>query len=95
MAPVQITMVASIAAAQISGAFPSCSYFNEDVGAWDAAGLATESMTVLSSGDGAGVDVNLTCLSFHLSDFTVSTDGLEAAFRPVSLVRERFHPPAR
>lgn len=95
LAPVRITMAASVAAAQHSSAIPSCSFYNEGVGAWDAAGLAIESMTVLSSGDGEGRDVNLTCLTFHLSDFTVSADELEAAFRPVSLVRERFHAPAR
>lgn len=90
-----MTMTASVASALHSGPIPSCSYFNEEAGDWDSAGLATESMTVLPSGDGGGSEVNLTCVSFHLSEFTVSADELNAIFTPVSLVREKndFLPP--
>ncbi len=73
---------------------PSCAYYDEENGRWDSAGLAIEAMTMVSSsgagegGDGADdrVDVNLTCLSFHLSGFTVSADEVDAAFRTVPLV---------
>lgn len=87
LAPVRITMRASVSSGSHKLSVPTCSYYNEDVGAWDAAGLATESLSS-SSDDGGEKDVNLTCLSFHLSDFTVSADAVDAAFRPVSLVSE-------
>lgn len=94
LAPVRITMRASASSASGEDSIiPTCSYYNEGAGSWNTAGLATESMTVSSpsssgGGQGGGVDVNLTCLSFHLSEFTVSTEEIEAAFRPVSLVSE-------
>lgn len=87
MAPVRITMAASVISGPHSGAIPSCSFYDEATGGWDSAGLATDSMTVSPSGNGTRSEVNLTCFSFHLSDFTVSADELDAAFRPVSLVR--------
>lgn len=78
-------MRASVSSEPQDDGVPTCSYYNEDVGAWDTAGLATESLSS-SADDGGEGDVNVTCLSFHLSDFTVSAEGVEAAFRPVSLV---------
>ena len=94
------------------GFVPSCSYYDEDAGRWDSAGLAIEAMTTVSSsssssssgaaaaaeeeeeeaaaaGGFGGHSVNgvtLTCLSFHLSDFTLSTEGVDAAFKTVPLV---------
>lgn len=88
LAPVRITMAAWVTSGPNSSAIPSCSFYNEGAGAWDASGLATESMAVLPSEDGGGSEVNLTCLSFHLSDFTVSAYEIGASFRPVSIVRE-------
>lgn len=81
---------ASAGVASFSMAQSSCVYYNEDTGTWDTAGLATDSVymsAVDEADDNNGrVDVNVTCLSFHLSDFTISADEAEAAFRPVSLV---------
>eukprot|EP00752_Nemacystus_decipiens_P011504 g10216.t1 len=85
LAPVRITMSASMTSTPAGSAIPSCSYYNEGTGEWNSAGLAFESMAMSPSGDGAGSKVNVTCLSFHLSDFTVSADEVDAVFRPVSL----------
>lgn len=95
MGPVRITMETSAPSASphSDGDIPSCSYYDEGAGGWDVAGLATESVTVFPSGDSdQGGAVNLTCLSFHLSDFTVSSDVVHAAFTPVSLVRDNDFP---
>jgi len=82
------------------GFVPSCSYYDEGAGRWDSAGLVIEAIATFSSaaGEQAGeldnpLDVNLTCLSFHLSDFTLSTEAVDAAFKTVplaSLDRQRF-----
>ena len=80
-------MRASVLSEAHDNSVPACSYYNEDVGAWDTAGLAIGSLSS-SSDDGREGGDSLTCLSFHLSDFTVSAEGVEAAFRPVSLVSE-------
>ena len=84
-----------------SGGFvPSCSYYDEEAGRWDSAGLAIEAAEeeVVSAGEVRGDSVNgvnLTCQSFHLSDFTLSTEEVDAAFRTVPLVScagDRCHP---
>eukprot|EP00903_Cladosiphon_okamuranus_P005952 g5878.t1 len=85
LAPVQITMRASVSSGSHESSVPTCSYYNEEIGAWDAAGLATESLSSSSDDGGEEGDVNLTCFSFHLSHFTVSADAVEAVFQPVSL----------
>jgi len=82
--------------ASSNGVVPSCNYYDEETGRWDSAGLAIEAMeTVLTPPAATGeavagvdghVDIVLTCLSFHLSDFTLSADEVDAAFRTVSLV---------
>eukprot|EP00903_Cladosiphon_okamuranus_P018201 g16743.t2 len=85
-APVRMTLRASAAVA--SKVVPSCVYFNENAGSWDTAGLATDSIAIsMDEGDdGNGrVNVIVSCLSFHLSDFTISSDEVDAAFRPVTL----------
>ena len=72
---------------------PSCVYFNEDTGSWDTAGLVMGSIAISldEADDGNGwMDVNVTCLSLHLSDFTISSDEVDAAFRPVTLVRKQL-----
>lgn len=66
---------------------PSCSYYDEDIGRWDSSGLVVESVTELSTGAIGAVDVLVSCVSFHLSDFTVATTEAEAVFQPVPLVR--------
>lgn len=88
-APARMTLRASVAAA--STVVPSCVYYNVDTGSWDTAGIATESIAIsMDEGDEGNrrVDVNVTCTSFHLSDFTISSDDVDAAFRPVMLVRK-------
>lgn len=83
-----MTLRASVAAA--SEIVPSCSYYNEGIGSWDSEGLATDSIAVSvdegDDGDGR-IEVNVTCISFHLSDFTITADDIDGAFRPVTLVR--------
>ena len=91
-APVTIVMKAS---ASVASTLPSCSYFDEETGLWDSTGLVLDSVTILSedddggSGGGAAVDVHVSCVSFHLSDFSVTTTEVEPVFRPVTLVRDR------
>eukprot|EP00752_Nemacystus_decipiens_P006049 g5460.t1 len=85
-APARMTLKASAATA--STVMPSCVYYNEESGSWDTAGLVMDSIATLTDqgNDGNGwVDMNVTCLSFHLSDFTISSDEIDAAFRPVTL----------
>lgn len=89
-APVRMTLRASATVA--SNLVPSCVYYNEGTGSWDTAGLAMDSIaTWMDEGDdGNGwMDVNVTCLSLHLSDFTISSDDVDAAFRPVTLVSKQ------
>lgn len=65
---------------------PSCSFFNENTERWESEGLVLESATVLSNeGDGA-TSYDVSCVSFHLSDFSVTTTEVEAIFQPVTLV---------
>lgn len=71
---------------------PSCVYYDDDAGDWDTAGLATGASVISVdelSGENvpAGANVTVTCVSFHLSDFTITTDEVDAAFRPIELVR--------
>lgn len=78
--------------AAVASELPSCSYFDEDSGLWDSTGLALDSVTVLSGEDaeGTAVDVHVSCISFHLSDFSVTTTDVEAVFQPVTIVRARI-----
>ncbi|CAM9093541.1 unnamed protein product, partial [Hapterophycus canaliculatus] len=85
-APVRMTMTGSMSATLPK--LPSCVYYNDDAGAWDTGGLATGA-SVMSvdevTGETARGDANVTvtCVSFHLSDFTIATDEVGAAFRPI------------
>lgn len=67
---------------------PSCSYFNEETGLWDTSGLVLDSISKLSVGEDGEVDIQISCLSFHLSDFTVTTTDVDPVFQPVTLVSE-------
>ncbi|CAM9419179.1 unnamed protein product [Pylaiella littoralis] len=81
-APVAMTMKASVTSeAQV----PSCSFFDENTGRWDSEGLALDSITMLSHGENGVIDYDVSCVSFHLSYFTVSTTEVEPIFQPVKL----------
>lgn len=82
-APVVMTMEASLTS---EAHLPSCSYFNEANDRWGSEGLALNSVTVRSDGGVGTVDVDVSCASFHLSDFTVTTEEVEPIFQPVTLV---------
>lgn len=83
-APVAMTMKASVASEEEQ--LPSCSFFNENTGSWESEGLILDSLTVLSNGGGGGISYDVSCMSFHLSDFTVTTTEIEPVFQPVTLV---------
>ncbi|CAN0146388.1 unnamed protein product, partial [Pylaiella littoralis] len=81
-APVAMTMKASVTS---EAQLPACSFFNEDTNRWDSEGLALDSAT-MSSHEGNGViDYDVSCVSFHLSYFTVTTTEVEPGFQPVTL----------
>ncbi|CBJ26948.1 conserved unknown protein [Ectocarpus siliculosus] len=80
--PVQLTMRASMTS---SALLPSCSYYNEETGLWDSEGLAIGAVAVpIDAGDSA-LDVLVSCVTFHLSDFGVATTEIETVFQPVTL----------
>lgn len=68
---------------------PSCSFYDEDTGVWKSDGLVVESVSAKGAGGGEGLgsEVNISCISYHLSDFAVSTTQPESVFAPVKLVR--------
>lgn len=86
-APVQMTMRASVAAT--SSNTPLCAYYNETTGSWEEDGLVTGGATVSTSNAAGLRDLNVTCWSFHFSDFTILADEVGAGFEPVELVRTR------
>lgn len=81
-APVLVTMKASVSEAQL----PSCSFLNENTGRWDSEGLALDSAAMLSNDEDRAIDYDVSCVSFHLSYFTVTTTEVEPAFTPVPMV---------
>ncbi|CAM9699138.1 unnamed protein product [Ectocarpus sp. 12 AP-2014] len=80
--PVQLTMRASMAS---TAQLPSCSYYNEDTGRWDSEGLAIGAVAVPTNAGDSAVDVLVSCVTFHLSDFGVATTEVEPVFQPVTL----------
>ncbi|CAM9178731.1 unnamed protein product [Ectocarpus fasciculatus] len=84
-APVRMTMRASIATTSSNS--PSCVYYNEITGLWDEDGLVTEAaITPMDKSNGAELmNSNITCWSFHLSDFTISADEVRSGFQNVDL----------
>lgn len=73
---------------------PSCSYYDEELGDWVTDGLVIDSVegkeeaeAAVAGGD--AIDVNVSCFTFHLSDFAVATTDVESAFQPVPLVSQR------
>ncbi|CAM9247691.1 unnamed protein product, partial [Ectocarpus sp. 12 AP-2014] len=84
-APVRMTMRASMATTSSNS--PSCAYYNEITGLWDEDGLVTEAaITPMDESNAAGLtDLNVTCWSFHLSDFTISADEVGSSFQHVDL----------
>lgn len=90
-----ITMEASLTS---SLDVPWCAYYNDETGAWDADGLVIESVSAQAStvAGSDALNVKLSCTSYHLSDFAVSTTDFEGVFTPVELVRpcmNGFYPP--
>lgn len=65
-----ITMTATMTSASES---PWCAYYNEETEEWEAGGLAVASVSSQSADGG----VELSCVSYHLSDFGVSTTEYE------------------
>lgn len=86
-APVTISLRASVVSV---AKLPSCSYYNEETGRWDSSGLVLDSVTELSVGEAGEMDIQITCVSFHLSDFTATTTEVEPVFQPVTLVSPLF-----
>ncbi|CAM9462230.1 unnamed protein product [Ectocarpus sp. 4 AP-2014] len=84
-APIRMTMRASMATTSSNS--PSCAYYNEVTGLWDEDGLVTEAATTpMDEGHAAGLtDLNVSCWSFHLSDFTISADEVDSGFQHVDL----------
>ncbi|CAM9342946.1 unnamed protein product, partial [Ectocarpus sp. 12 AP-2014] len=84
-APIRMTMRASMATTSSNS--PSCAYYNEATGLWDEDGLVTEAAkTPMDAGHAAGLtDLNVSCWSFHLSDFTISADEVGSSFQHVDL----------
>lgn len=81
-----ITMKASLTT---SSDVPWCAYYNEATEKWDDDGLVIESVYAQASGEAESdsLQVDLSCVSYHLSDFAVSTTEAEGIFTPVKLVR--------
>ncbi|CAB1100232.1 unnamed protein product [Ectocarpus sp. CCAP 1310/34] len=80
--PVQLTMRASMAS---TAQLPSCLYYNEETGRWDSEGLAIGAVAVPTNAGDSAVDVLVSCVTFHLSDFGVATTEIEPVFQPVTL----------
>lgn len=88
-APAAITMTASLTSASV---IPWCAYYNQETAGWEADGLVIGSASVQASdaSDSNSSDVEVLCLSYHLSDFAVSTADSDGIFAPVDVVR-RLH----
>lgn len=81
-----MTMRAAVSSAE---GLPFCSFYNEESsGGWESSGLVIDAVKELPGTDSGAVDVLVTCTSFHLSDFSVTTTTAEPVFKPVSLVRD-------
>lgn len=85
-APVTITMKTSLNSALDT---PWCAYYNNETRAWEDDGLAVvaASSGTPSAGEDNDLEVDITCLSYHLSDFVASTTDADGVFAPVELVR--------
>ncbi len=81
--PVSLTMRAVVSS---TGDVPFCLFYNEDTTSWESSGLVIDSVTELSQTVSGAVDVLISCASFHLSDFSVTSTEVEPVFQPVSLV---------
>ncbi|CAM9102892.1 unnamed protein product [Laminaria digitata] len=83
-APVTITTRASLNSALDT---PWCAYYNNDTRQWEEDGLviAEVSPRALSEGGSDGLEIEISCLTYHLSDFAVSTTGSDGVFAPVEL----------
>lgn len=80
-APLTISMTATMTSALVS---PWCAYYNEETEEWEADGLTIASVSAPTADGG----VEISCMSYHLSDFGVSTTEYEEAdFAEVDLVR--------
>ncbi|CAM9646533.1 unnamed protein product [Scytosiphon promiscuus] len=88
-APVRMTLRGSMGTTLSKP--PACVYFNENKGGWDNAGLATGASMVSVNdvgGDTTQPAVNnatVTCVTFHLSDFTMAIDDVGTSFRPIDV----------
>lgn len=73
----------------------SCSHFNESSASWGHDGVAIDSMTT-AGGSGQSADsqvvIQISCVSYHLSEFAVSTSDDEHIFAPVDVVRTHEMP---
>lgn len=68
---------------------PWCAYYNEETSEWEADGLVVESVSVqvADASESNGSEVDVSCTSYHLSDFAVSTAQSDGVFAPIELVR--------
>lgn len=86
LAPATITMTARLTSASET---PWCAYYNVETAEWEADGLVVESASVhmADASDGSRSEVEVSCTSYHLSDFAVSTTQSDGVFTPIELVR--------
>ena len=68
---------------------PWCAYYNNETRGWVEDGLVIAAVSPVTLGEGAsdGLELQVSCLSYHLSDFAVSTTGSDGVFTPVELVK--------
>lgn len=68
---------------------PWCAYYNEVAAKWDADGLiiASAAAQLPETEENGTLEVTLSCTSYHLSDFAVSTTEADVLLVPVDLVR--------
>lgn len=98
--PVTLTMKASLLVSEPgSYLLPLCAYYREDTASWETDGLVTRSVSAVQTDDESNddldnlqsFDVTISCISYHLSEFSVSatTSDTDHVFRRVELVRAR------
>ena len=68
---------------------PWCAYYNNETREWEDDGLVIAAVFPWAVGEGESdaLGADISCLSYHLSDFAVSTTGSDGVFAPVELVR--------
>ena len=69
---------------------PWCAYYNNETREWQEDGLLVAAVSPATLGEeeeGEALEADISCLSYHLSDFAVSATDSDGVFAPVELVR--------